>query len=188
MTGKIFKNSGYRHFYMHISYTSVTQPVQVSCTLLVLRTTSSIHFLKITATVWRYPHGGPWSQTLYPNLVEASLRDDNRPASIPSISLMRKVIKSEFSHVRKPLRGEWKDCSTCYELRNRKVSTDTERVRLIEEKKLHKILVRGERKVMTQREEEAKMNPSSKLMLLFDYTKASHLPHFRSPNNPVSFC
>src|SRR5258706_15635437 len=102
---------------------------------------------------WYYPRGGDWKQ-LHPKLVAAYRADPFSPyAEPPSYSLMMQVIRENFPYVRVPLKGEWKDCPECvdFRTRSRRVKTTEEKIKLEAEKKKHRELFAGERRIMVSK-------------------------------------
>jgi hypothetical protein len=100
---------------------------------------------------------------------------------------MREIIRTEFKEVRRPLEGEWKTCATCSKLslEETKIKSSPELIEWKRKKELHTQRAVAERSRMVEKEIDAKLNPQNTVMVLFDYTKAVLLPHFRYPNNPV---
>lgn len=106
----------------------------------------------------------------------------------PSLGLVRKVLRQEFKHVKRPCKGEWGLCSECELLRrssNKKNISVEERTNIEQQKKKHRIIHQQERKNLEERIRDVKVDPRVALLLLYDQTRALKIPHFR-PDNSTS--
>jgi hypothetical protein len=82
-----------------------------------------------------------------------------------------------------PKKGDWGLCNTCVTLRfeKRALKTYAEREAWQKRKSLHSLLHRREREDFQARRLESAQSARRRVLLLFDYTRSTQLPHCR-PN------